>query len=461
MNVVGLIYLDVAIICLLAFVLAITLVYTGLPLINKVIGENISFSVLLSFVPLCVLFGIYLVTVLLAGSYPALFLSSFTPGQILTSNFQTVKNRGIFRNALVVIMFVISIILLTSTLVISKQTDFLQRMDLGFEKDQLMYVSLKGKLQEQVKTLKEEIGHSPGVVSSSAVSSLPTMIGNNGENWDWEGKNQNFKPLVTTWETDEDLIKTFGAKMTEGNYLSRDQDGIVINKTFADMIGWKSFNGKTLKNGDTQLRILGVMKDVFFNSLSSSTKPMAIEMASNSSSIYLVIKVNSGDIRNTIKFITKVCQTIEPSYPVEYGFFNDEYAQLLRSEINLKKLVGIFSVFAIIVLCLGLLGTIMFLIEQKTKEIGIRKCLGENMLRISTQLIRPFIISGMIATVIVVPVAWYIMKHWLQNYAYHMNLNLWISITSCISIIGLAILTVFWQSWRAAKRNPVEALRYE
>ena len=188
---------------------------------------------------------------------------------------------------------------------------------------------------------------------------------------------------------------------------------------------------------------------------------MAIEMANNSSSIYLVIKVNSGNIRNTINSITKVCQTIEPSYPVEYGFFNDKYAQLLASEINLKKLVGIFSVFAIIVLCLGLLGTIMFLIEQKTKEIGVRKCLGENMLLISAQLIRPFLISGIIAVIIAVPVTWYTMKHWLQNYAYHINLNLWIFIISSIAIIGLAIITVFWQSWRAAIRNPVEALRYE
>ena len=150
-------------------------------------------------------------------------------------------------------MFVISIILLTSTLIISQQTDFLQRMDLGFEKDQLMYVSLKGKLQEQVKTMKEEIEHLPGVISSSAVSYLPTMIGNNGEDWEWEGKNQNFKPLVTTWETDEDLLKTFGAKMAEGNFLSRDQEGIVINKTFADIIGWNSFAGKTLNNGESHL----------------------------------------------------------------------------------------------------------------------------------------------------------------------------------------------------------------
>ena len=461
MNVVRLIYSDVAMICLLAFLLAIVLDYTGLPLINRVIGKELSFSILFSFIPLVVLIAIYLVTILLAGSYPALFLSSFTPGQILSSNFQTVRSRGVFRNALVVIMFVVSIILLTSTLVISRQTSFMQKMDLGFEKDQLMYVSLKGKLQEQVKALKEELAHSPGVISASVVSNLPTLIGNNGEMWNWEGKDPNFKPLVTEWETDEDLLKTFGAKMAEGDYLNKNHEGIVINKTFADIIGWKSFEGKILKNGDSQYHVLGVINDIHFNSLASSTKPMAIELINNNSNNYLVIKVSTGDIRNTVNYITKTCQTIEPAYPVEYAFLNDKYNQLLASEINLKKLVGIFSVFAVLVLCLGLLGMVMFLIEQKTKEIGVRKCLGENVLSIIGKLIKPFLISGIIAGVIAVPITWYVMKHWLQNYSYRIHLTLWILILSGLLTIGIALLTVVWQSWRAATCNPVKALRYE
>ncbi len=177
LNVVRLIYSDVAVICFLSFLLAVILVYTGLPLINKVIGKEISFALIFSFIPLLSLFGIYLLTVLLAGSYPAFFLSSFTPGQILNSNFQTVKSRGLFRNTLIVIMFAVSIILLTSTMIVSRQTGYLQKMDLGFEKDQLMYLSLKGKLVEQVQALKQEIGRSSGVFSSSAVTYLPNIIG--------------------------------------------------------------------------------------------------------------------------------------------------------------------------------------------------------------------------------------------------------------------------------------------
>ena len=460
-NVVRLIYSEVAMICFLAFALAIVLDYTGLPLINKIIGKGINFNVIFSTIPLLVLLVLYLFTVFLSGSYPALFLSSFTPGQILSSNFQTVKSRGIFRNTLVIVMFVISIILLTSTLLISKQTAFMQRMDLGFEKDQLMYVSLKGKLQNQVQALKQELSNSSGVVSTSAVSFLPISIGNNGEMWNWEGKDPNFKPLVTEWQTDEDLLKTFGAKMAEGEYLNKNQNGIVINKTFADLIGWNSFAGKTLKNGDSQYRILGVIKDIHYNSLSTATRPMAIELLENPATNYLVIKVNTGDISNTINFITKTCQAIEPDYPVDYAFFNEKYKLLLASEINLRKLVGIFSIFAIVVLCLGMLGMVMFLIEQKTKEIGVRKCLGENVLSIIMQLIKPFLISGIIAGVIAIPITWYIMSHWLQNYTYRIQLNIWIFVLSGLITLGIALLTVFWESWRAATRNPVEALRYE
>jgi putative ABC transport system permease protein len=460
LNVVRLIYMDVAVICFLAFSLAVILVYTGLPLINKLIGKEISFALIFSFIPLLSFSGIYLLTVLLAGSYPAFFLSSFTPGQILNSNFQTVKSRGLFRNTLIVVMFAVSIILLTSTMIISSQTGYLQKMDLGFEKDQLMYVSLKGKLVEQVQALKQEIGRSSGVLSSSAVTYLPNSIGNNGEGWTWEGKDPNFKPLVTSWETDEDLLKTMGAQMAEGDYLNKDQSGIVINKAFADIIGWDSFTGKTLTN-DTQYHILGVIKDIRFNSLSAATKPMAISLIAKSTMNYLLIKVNSGDIMSTIGFITRTCKNIEPSFPVEYGFLSDKYNQMLESEIKLNKLVGIFSVFAIVVLCLGLLGTVMFLIEQKTKEIGIRKCLGENVMSIIGKLTRPFLISGLIAGIIAIPIAWYIMKRWLLNYAGHITLNLMTFILAGIIIIGIALLTVFWQSWKASKRNPVDSLRYE
>jgi putative ABC transport system permease protein len=454
-------YMDTAVICLLSFISAIILALIGLPFFNNLIGKEIDFNILFSWLPFLGLLSIYLVTVLLAGSYPAFFLSSFSPKQTLSSGFNAVKSRGLFRNTMVVVMFAISIVLLSSTLIISQQTRFLQRMDLGFEKDQLMYVKLNGKLKEQVNSLKEEIGRTPGVVSSTVMSYLPTMIGNNGEGWNWQGKDPNFKPLVTDWGTDENLLNTLGAKLIEGRYFNKHEDGIVINKAFADLIGWKSFAGKTLDAYGNHYRILGVVNNIHFNELSKSTMPMVIQYVGMNYNNYLVIKVNMKTIPTTLASIRNVCKTLEPDYPTEYAFLNDDYNELLASEKNLGKLVGVFSAFMVIVLCLGLLGVVLFLIEQKVKEIGIRKCLGESVISICARFVKPFIVLGILASLIAMPLTWLAMDRWLQNYAYRIDLSVWIFVFSGFVAIAIAVIAVLWQSWRAATINPLQALRYE
>jgi len=460
-NIIKLVYSDVAFLCFLALALALIIAVLGLPLFNQLIGKQISFSSLLTFKPLAILILAFLVTTFLAGSYPAFFLSSFKITETLNSSFYSVKSRGIFRNSLLVTIFMVSIILLTSTLIISKQTMFLQNMDVGFNKDQLLYVSLDGKLKEKAKALKEEAERTSGVYSSTIASFLPVTIGNNGEGWNWEGKDPGFKPLVTNWETDEDMIKTLGAKLIEGSYFSSDQKGIVINKAFADAIGWNSFTGKILKGYGTDYKVVGVIDNIEYNSLSETCRPMAIQPIQSWSSNYLILKIDASQMDKTIKSITRICQTIEPDYPVNYGFVDDQYAKLYETETSLKKLIGIFSIFSMVVLCLGLLGVVMFLTEQKTKEIGVRKCLGEDEKSIIMRLVKPFIFTGMIAASIAIPATWYIMNLWLQSYANRIQLNIWTFALALLIAITLAVVTVMWQSWKAATRNPVEALRYE
>ncbi|HNX55455.1 MAG TPA: ABC transporter permease [Prolixibacteraceae bacterium] len=460
-NIIKLVYSDVAFLCFLALALALIIAVLGLPLFNQLIGKQISFSSLLTFKPLAILILAFLVTTFLAGSYPAFFLSSFKITETLNSSFYSVKSRGIFRNSLLVTIFMVSIILLTSTLIISKQTMFLQNMDVGFNKDQLLYVSLDGKLKEKAKALKEEAERTSGVYSSTIASFLPVTIGNNGEGWNWEGKDPGFKPLVTNWETDEDMIKTLGAKLIEGSYFSSDQKGIVINKAFADAIGWNSFTGKILKGYGTDYKVVGVIDNIEYNSLSETCRPMAIQPIQSWSSNYLILKIDASQMDKTIKSITGICQTIEPDYPVNYGFVDDQYAKLYETETSLKKLIGIFSIFSMVVLCLGLLGVVMFLTEQKTKEIGVRKCLGEDEKSIIMRLVKPFIFTGMIAASIAIPATWYIMNLWLQSYANRIQLNIWTFALALLIAITLAVVTVMWQSWKAATRNPVEALRYE
>lgn len=460
-NIIKLVYSDVALWCFLALALALLIAIAGLPFFNQAIGKQIAFSSLLSFKPMAILVLAYLLTTFLAGSYPAFFLSSFKITETLNSSFYSVKSRGIFRNSLLVTIFMVSIILLTSTLIISKQTMYLQSMNVGFNKDQLLYVSLDGKLKEKARALKEEAGRTSGVYSSTITSFLPVTIGNNGEGWNWEGKDPEFKPLVTNWETDEDMIKTLGAKLIEGNYFSSDRKGIVINKAFADAIGWNSFTGKILKGYGTDYKVVGVIDNIEYNSLSETCRPMAILPIENSSSNYLILKIDASKMNETIKSISKICTAIDPDYPVNYGFVDDQYAKLYETETNLKKLVGIFSIFSMVVLCLGLLGVVMFLTEQKTKEIGVRKCLGEDEKSIIMRLVKPFVFAGLIASVIAIPTTLYIMNLWLQSYTNRIQLNIWTFVLALSIAIAIAVVTVIWQSWRAATRNPVEALRYE
>ncbi|MDX9812844.1 MAG: ABC transporter permease [Bacteroidales bacterium] len=460
-NIIRLIYYDVAILCLLAFVLAFFVSIIGLPLFNQMIGKQIGYSALFSLKPIAIMVLAYLLTTFLAGSYPAFFLSSFKITETLTSNFHSVKSRGIFRNSLLVTIFMVSIILLTSTIVISRQTLFLQKMDIGFNKDQLIYVNLDGKLQGKAKALKEEIGRSAGVSSSTITDFLPVFVGNNGEGWGWEGKDASFKPLVTTCSTDEDMIKTLEAKLIEGNYFSNDRQGIVINKAFADVIGWENFVGKTLNAYGNTYQVVGVINNIEYNSLAENCRPMVIGKIDEQSARYLIIKANSNQMDKTIKSISEICEAIEPDFPVTYGFVDQEYARLYASETNLKQLVGVFSGFAIIVLCLGLLGVVMFMAEQKTKEIGVRKCLGEQDTSIIMRLVRPLLFSGIGASAIAIPATWYAMNRWLENFTNKTTLSWWIFVMAVLIVLGIALLTVSWQSWKAVTRNPVEALRYE
>lgn len=462
-SLIRLIYSDIAVICLLTFLLAILLALAGLPLFNSFVGKQIDPTAIFTRGPLQVLLLVYALTVFIAGSYPSFFLTGFSPIETVRSGFKSVKSKGLFRNALVTVIFVISLMLLSSTLIISRQTEFLQKMDLGYDKNQLMYVYLDGDLKKHHEAFKEELTRNAGIESASVISHLPVMIGNNSESWNWEGKDPSFKPLVTFWNTDADMLNTFGTEMAEGSYFRDDNSqGVIINETFANLIGWDNFEGKSLEGYGSTHRIKGVIRDFHFNSIAEETEPLAIGTINESRSVrYLVLRTNSGNLQSTLSDIKNVAKQFEPEIPLSYGFFEEEMKAMLASERNLRKLVGVFSGFSIIVLVLGLLGVIMFMAEQKTKEIGIRKCMGEPVTSIVLRLIKPFLYSGIAAFLVAVPLSWWIMKGWLESFAFRVDLEIWIFLFAGLLVMFLAVFTVIVQSWRAANRNPVEALRDE
>lgn len=462
-SLIRLIYSDIAIICFASYLVSFLVAAALLPVFNNMIGKQIDPIVIFSWQSLLALVIIYALTVFLAGSYPSFYLTSFSPVRSMKSDINSAKNKGTFRSALVTVIFIVSLILLTSTLIISRQTVFLQKMDLGFQKEHLMYVYLDGKLKEHFNTFKEEVNRIADVESSTVLSYLPFSIWTNGEGWNWEGKGPDFKPLVTDWNVDEDMLKTIGAEMVEGSFFrTTDQEGVIINQSFARIIGWDSFVGKSLEAYGNSYRILGVLKDIHFNSLTKEVQPMAIQtIGSQRTTNYMAIKLNTNNIQSAISRIREVAQKIEPDIPVRYGFFDEEFDKMMASERNLQVLVAVFSGFSIVVLVLGLLGVIMFMAEQKTKEIGIRKCIGEPVESIVGRLIRPFLASGLAGFLIAVPLSWWFMNRWLQNFAFRIDLNIWIFLIAGGLILLMAIMTVIVQSWRAATRNPVEALRYE
>ncbi|MDA3944735.1 MAG: hypothetical protein PF694_14475 [Bacteroidetes bacterium] len=259
------------------------------------------------------------------------------------------------------------------------------------------------------------------------------------------------------------MMETIGAKMKEGSFFrTSDQEGVIINEAFANLVGWDSFEGKSLDAYGSTYRIVGVMKNIHFNSFSEEIQPLALKTLSDEWSInFLVIKTRGGDIQSTLNQIQDIERTIEPDIPMDYGFFDQEMDRILASERNLKVLVWIFSAFSIAVLIMGLLGVIMFVAEQKTKEIGIRKCMGEPVSSIVSRLIKPFLISGLVGFSVAMPIAWVLMNRWLQGFAYRIDLSIWIFLLAGLLILSVAIATVIFQSVRAASRNPVEALSYE
>ncbi len=463
-QIIRLIYSEIAGSCLRAFLIAFALSLAGLKLFNRLIDNTISFSSVLSPLPLLFLFLIFTATVALSGLYPSYLLSRTNIVQTLKIGVLPIRNKGIFRNLLIASVLIISIGLLSSTFIIGKQINYLDNMNIGYQKEQLMYIKLSGELKNKTALLKEKLADVPGITETSVVGNTPLEIGSNGEGWDWQGRQPDFKPLVTNWAVDYNLCKTLNSKMVEGDFWKEGETNkIVINKAFADLIGWDSFTGKTINGYGTDREIAGVMDNVVYNNLSEAVMPMVIFSGGgrSSNSNYMLMRIEPGQANSILAKTDKIIADIEPEYPANYGFIDQEFDSLLKSEHHLKSLINVFSVFSILILCFGLLGVIMFLTEQKAKEIGIRKSLGGEEKHIIAHLLKPIFIAGIIACFIAVPTTWHFMQRWLENYNSRIQINIWYFVIPACSIFIITLLIVIWHSWKAATTNPVDALKSE
>jgi len=432
-----------------------------LPWYNSLLETNLKLTYV-DWKLLCGILGIVFITGVLAGTYPAIYLSSLKPALILKGTNK--RKRSVLRETLVVLQFGLAIVLIINTIIIKKQRDFMQKEDVGIQKENIIYLPLRGTLYQKVELFKSEMSHDPSVKSISFSSHLPSGVWSNGGNYKWADKPPQVDPLVSSMSVDFDYVKTFGLKMHDGEFYSEkkynDTNHIVINKVFADIIGLKPIIGQIIEKDGRKLSIIGVTENFHFKPLHAKIEPLAMYCFSRRMG-YIFLKVSSNNMQKTIRKIEEMHNKINGEYPFEYHFLDETYDQLYKGEERQGKIFGFFSFLAIFISCLGLFGLSSFMIAQHTREIGIRKANGAMVTGLMLFFIKYYVKWVLVSFLIAAPVSYYFLNAWLKNFAYKTSLSWWIFAIAGLIAFLIALVTVSWQSWRAANRNPMETLRYE
>jgi len=414
------------------------------------------------------LLGIALFTGILSGSYPALFLSSFRPINVLKGSPTSGPGGSLFRKVLVVFQFSLSILLIIGTMFIYKQLDYIRNRDLGFKKDHLIFIYMQDGLTPKYETLKNEFLRNSNIINVTRSVQSPDYIASTVSALDWDGKNPD-KKVSMNWDfVDYDYFKTFQLEMAQGRSFSREfatdaSEAFVVNEEAVKLMGIQSPVGKRLKVFSQEGRIVGVVKDFHFMPLHHEIKPFVYGMNPSWEGMMrcLFIRIAPTNIAGTLEYMEGVFKKFSLEYPFQYQFFNERIDRSYRNEQRARKVVSYFTVLAVFISCLGLFGLASFMAERKTKEIGIRKVLGASVSNIVLFLSKEFLKWILVANVIAWPIAYYAIYKWLQNYAYRTSIVFWVFLMAASVAFIIALLTVSYQAMKAALANPVDALRYE
>ncbi len=450
---------------LISAVLAILLIYFSLSAFNGIVEKQLSVNI---FQPLH-LGALLLIAIfcgLVAGSYPAFYLSSFNPVNILKGiKLKNAGSAGYIRKGLVVLQFSISVILIISTVIIYQQILHVKSRDLGYNKQELIYTSLQGDMRKHFNAIKTDLQATGLVQNASLSNSRIIQLGSNTADFKWEGKDPNKQVLITIEGVSPEYISTLGMKLKAGRdfypNIQSDSNNIIINETLAKIINKKDIIGTVLDWGGRKITVTGVVNDFIYNDMYSSPAPL-IMGADTSNTNWLTIRFNKGtDLAAAIPAVEKVIKSYNPGYPFEYRFVDAEFDKIFKTETLIGKLAGIFSALAIFISCLGLFGLAAYTAERRTKEIGVRKVLGASTQALATLLSRDFLQLVGISCLIAFPLAWWAMNKWLQGFAYRIEINWTVFVFSGLLALMIAVLTVSFQAIKAAIANPVKSLRTE
>ncbi|AYB29141.1 ABC transporter permease [Chryseolinea soli] len=448
----------------LAVVVALAVLQLFLPLLNEISGK----SLYVPFEKTGFLVAVLLATVvisLLAGLYPAFFLSSFSPVKVL-KGFLKVRSGITFRRTLVVGQFMFAVMLVIASIVIYRQLRFIQDKQLGFDREQLLYIRLKNKLNGKALTFKNELENQPGIVSVAPATNNMVDVTNSTWSIAWEGQPADDKFLITQVNTDADFLRTMGMTLATGrNFVPgrSDSSGYMLNETAARRMGWTAAQaiGKQVTLWGTEGTVVGVVKDFHFRPMTEAIEPFIFRYWANRDYSGVFVRTQPGQTHEAVASVEKIYKTHEDQAALQYQFMDQALDAQYRTQQNSGTIILFFSALAVIVSCLGLFGLATYAAEQRTKEIGIRKVLGANMASIVQLLSSDFIKLVLVAIVLAMPIAWWSSNRWLQDFAYKIDLDWWMFATAGAVTVLIALVTVSYHSIKAAIMNPVKSLRTE
>ncbi|MFC1724459.1 ABC transporter permease [candidate division KSB1 bacterium] len=451
-----------------AFLLSLLFTFLLLPLFNSVIGRDLQFTVFSNLKLFAGLIGITILTGLVSGSYPAIFISSFQPVKIIKGDHKTgSKGSLIFRNSLVLIQFIISIGLIVSTLIVFKQLNFIRTRDAGFEREHIitMKVNRYNKaLGNNIEEFKNELLKNPEIAAVTRSNWPPTNI-RAGSTPTWEEKSEENNPLFHNLVTDHDFLDLYGIKLIKGRNFSKEistdlKEAYIINETAAEIIGVEDPVGLKFGYNWRPGKIIGVVKDFHFIPMTLRIIPLAIRLNLEERQ-WLSIRMDTENLKVTLSYIEETWKKFSPGFPFDYSFIDERFDALYKEDLRQGTSFGYFTFMAIFLACLGLFGLVSFTAEQKTREIGIRKVFGASVNSLITLITKEFLKWILLSSLIAVPVSWYAMNRWISNYAYRIDIGIGTFAAGVVLALVIALLSVSYQAYKAASANPVESLRNE